>query len=100
MTAKQKRGFNWTIGAIIALAGIIWGASAWATDNDTLDALQTEQIKSCEVKSIEAITISIENRTRATIMAARVEELESRVSDLEDLEDMVEDIHHVIVGGD
>lgn len=99
MTAKQRRGFNWTVGIAVTLAGIIWGAAAWATDNDALDEQQSVDIHACEDKSVEALTISIENRTRAVIMAARVDELERRMDNLEAMQPLIEDIHEAVTGG-
>jgi hypothetical protein len=97
MTLKQRRNWGWSVGAIITLAGIIWTASAWAADNDALDCAQTEQISTANAKAVESLTIAVENRTRATIMEARVLQLEERMDRLESMSEMVSEIYEIVV---
>jgi hypothetical protein len=99
MTLKQRRNWGWSVGAIITLAGIIWTASAWATDNDALDCAQTEQIGLANAKAVEALTISVETRTRSIIMEARVVELEERMAKSDSTSAMISEMYEVIVTG-
>lgn len=97
MTIKQRRNWGWSVGGILTIAGLIWTAAAWATDNDALDCTQTEQIGLANAKAVESLTIAVENRTRATILEARVLQLEERMDRLESMSEMITEMYEVIV---
>lgn len=89
MTQQQKRGITWSAAAIIAAAGLVWGGAS-----------RIQSIEDCanlsHAKSTEALEIAVENRTRATLLEDRVDQLESRVGDLEDIKDIVVAIYEEV----